>query len=82
VLSKRDGIAPKLRPTTLKRYDILRDKRNGSAVVQTINGVCQGCFMTVPPQQFNEIRKGDKLNFCPTCQRILYFEEEAETTDA
>lgn len=82
ILSKREEITPKLRPTTLKRYTMLRDKRNGNAVVLTVNGVCQGCFMAIPPQQFNEVRKGDKLNFCPTCQRILYFEEEAETTDA
>lgn len=82
VLEKREKISPKLRASTIKRYEMLRDKRDGSAVVQTINGVCQGCFMTIPPQQFNEVRKGDKLNFCPTCQRILYFVEETETTDA
>ena len=29
--------------------------------------------MTIPPQQDNEVRKGGKMNFCPTCQRILYF---------
>ena len=83
VINKRDELAPELRPGTLKRYDMLRRKRNGSAVVQTVNAVCQGCFMAIPPQQFNEVRKGDKLNFCPTCQRILYFmEEESETADA
>lgn len=82
VLGKREEIAPKLKSSTLKRYDMLRERRNGNAVVPTVNGVCQGCFMTIPPQQFNEVRKGDKLNFCPTCQRILYFEPEEETTDA
>ena len=83
VTGKRDALAPELRPATLKRYNMLRTKRNGSAVVQTVNGVCQGCFMTIPPQQYNEVRKGDKLNYCPTCQRILYFrEEETESADA
>ena len=83
VIKKRNVLAPELRPGTLKRYDLLRNKRNGSAVVQTVNGVCQGCFMTIPPQQYNEVMKGDKLNFCPTCQRILYFQEkETESADA
>ena len=83
VTGRRDALAPELRPATLKRYNMLRTKRNGSAVVQTVNGVCQGCFMTIPPQQYNEVRKGDKLNYCPTCQRILYFrEEETESADA
>lgn len=82
VVKKRADIAPKLKQSTLKRYDTLRLKRGGNAIVRTINGVCQGCFMTIPPQQFNEVRKGDKLNYCPTCQRIMYFEAETETTDA
>ncbi|NIA05990.1 MAG: hypothetical protein GWP11_08510 [Proteobacteria bacterium] len=83
VESERGKIAPDLLPGTLHRYDMLLKKRNGSAVVETINGICQGCFMSIPPQQFNEVRKGDKLNFCPTCQRVLYFkEEETEACDA
>jgi predicted nucleic acid-binding Zn-ribbon protein len=80
VIKQRDGLAPQLHPGTQKRYEMLRVKRDGSAVVATINGTCQGCFMAIPPQQYNEVRKGDKINFCPTCQRILYYrEEESET---
>ena len=39
------------------------------------DSVCQGCYMTLPPQQVIEVRRSDKLNLCPTCQRILYFQE-------
>ena len=83
VIKQREKLEPQLRPGTQKRYAMLRVKRNGSAVVETRNGTCQGCFMAIPPQQYNEVRKGDKLNFCPTCQRILYYlEEQPETADA
>ena len=83
VIKQREDLAPQLHPGTQKRYAMLRVKRNGSAVVETKNGTCQGCFMAIPPQQYNEVRKGDKINFCPTCQRILYYlEEESETADA
>ncbi|MFZ5797360.1 MAG: hypothetical protein C4563_08485 [Desulfobulbus sp.] len=83
VLDQREKLTPELRTGTLKRYDMLRTKRSGAAVVPTKNGICQGCFMTIPPQQDNEIRKGEKLNFCPTCQRILYYvTEDTETADA
>lgn len=83
VLERRSALAPELNPGTLKRYDMLRQKRSGAAVVPTRNGICQGCFMTIPPQQANEIRKGEKLNFCPTCQRILYYvTEDTEPADA
>jgi predicted nucleic acid-binding Zn-ribbon protein len=78
VAGKRKKLAEALNAGRLKRYDMLLKKREGLAVVQAIAGVCQGCFMTVPPQQFNEIRKGDKIHVCPTCQRMLYFLEETD----
>jgi len=78
VAGKRKKLAATLNAGRLKRYDMLLKKREGLAVVQAIAGVCQGCFMTVPPQQFNEIRKGDKIHVCPTCQRMLYFLEETD----
>ena len=61
---------------------MLLSKRAGLAVVRTVDGVCQGCYMSIPPQQFNEVRKGDRLMACPTCQRMLYFQEEEESETA
>ncbi len=78
VTSKRGKLAEELQGSHLKRYNMLLKKRDGIAVVPTIEAVCQGCFMMVPPQQFNEIRKGNKMNLCPNCQRILYFKEKEE----
>jgi len=79
IAKKRNKLAADLNESLLKRYDILLTKREGLAVVRAIDGVCQGCYMSMPPQQFNEIRKGDKLRTCPTCQRLLYYlEEECE----
>lgn len=75
-VTKRNKLSKELNGSLLKRYNTLIKKRDGLAVTKAVNGVCQGCYMSVPPQQFNEILKGDKLHFCPTCQRIIYFEEE------
>jgi predicted nucleic acid-binding Zn-ribbon protein len=30
--------------------------------------------MRLPPQLYNEIQKHLQINFCPNCQRILYYE--------
>ena len=46
------------------------------AVVAVIKGVCQGCFMNVPPQVVNLIKMYDNLVICEVCQRILYIEDE------
>ncbi len=76
VVTKRNKLVKTLNVSLLKRYDMLIKKRNGLAVTRAISGVCQGCYMSVPPQLFNEILKSENLHFCPTCQRIIYFEEE------
>lgn len=78
VVAQRDKEAAMLQPPFLKRYSMLLDKRDGLAVVAITDNVCQGCYMTLPPQQVIEVRKADKLNLCPTCQRILYFKEPEE----
>lgn len=75
VVSQREIEAAELQGPYLKRYSMLLAKRDGLAVVPVTTSVCQGCYMTLPPQQVIEVRKADKLNLCPTCQRILYFKE-------
>lgn len=74
----RDKEAAGVNPRILKKYSTLRARRKGLAVVSANKGVCQGCFMSLPPQQFNLLLKGDQMLDCPTCQRILYYKEEVE----
>lgn len=72
---ERDAIVNKLPPALIKRYDSIREKRQGIAVVKVKHGTCQGCYMSIPPQLYIQIRKGsNELIFCPHCHRILYFE--------
>lgn len=76
VEASRSQLAKEIPAAQLKRYDKLLVKRKGLAVVRIIAGVCQGCFMTVPPQQFNLVRKGGEICSCPACQRILYYKAD------
>ena len=78
-VTKRKSMAKKVNAAILKKYDMLRTRRNGKAVVGVANGVCQGCFMSIPPQHFNNILKGDRMLNCPTCQRILFHNPESDT---
>ena len=82
VQEQRDKLAQNVPASRLKRYDKLLRKRDGLAVVRVIDAVCQGCFMTIPPQKYNEICLGEKIHSCPTCQRTLYYLPEAEAADA
>lgn len=68
----RNEQAKNLKTSLLRKYDTLRQRRNGLAVVNVLDGVCQGCFMAIPPQKFNMLLKGDQMFDCPTCQRLIY----------
>jgi len=71
--TERNKQAKKIKENTLRKYNTLRERRNGLAVVNVVNGVCQGCFMAIPPQKFNMLLRGDITFDCPTCQRIMYY---------
>jgi len=57
-------------------YFNLIEKREGLAVVNVKNGVCLGCYMSIPPQLFIEVTKNSRLITCPSCNRIFYFKED------
>jgi uncharacterized protein len=78
VSSQRETEAAALQGPYLKRYTMLLGRRDGLAVVAVNENVCQGCYMALPPQQVIEVRKAEKFNLCPTCQRILYYKESEE----
>jgi predicted nucleic acid-binding Zn-ribbon protein len=62
----------------LKRYEFIRQRRNGTAITPVQEGVCLGCHMSILPQQFIDLQKGVEILQCPHCQRILYWQEEVE----
>ncbi len=70
----RDKVAAGIRPDYLKRYGAIRMRR-GLAVATVRNGTCLGCNMNVPPQLYNTLQRGNTLETCPYCHRIIYWEE-------
>jgi predicted nucleic acid-binding Zn-ribbon protein len=67
---REKGIPPEL----LTKYRMLLDKRHGVAVARVIQGVCQACNMNLRPQLYIELQKQDSLILCPSCNRILFWE--------
>jgi predicted nucleic acid-binding Zn-ribbon protein len=72
----REEILKETDPDLLKRYNTLKEKRNGVAVVLVKNEGCQGCYVNIPPQMYNEVRKNKEIILCPNCHRILYWENK------
>ena len=61
----------------LYKYDFIRSRRPGLAICGAKDGHCTACYMSLPPQLFIQIQRGDTLETCPSCQRILYYWEES-----
>ena len=76
--TRRQSIASQVAGDLISRYELIFSKRGGTAVVEVASGICQGCYMNIPPQLWNEIIKSDKVHLCPSCQRILYCKPAAE----
>jgi uncharacterized protein len=71
--SRRQTIASQVTGDLISRYELIFARRGGMAVVEATGAICQGCYMNIPPQLWNEIIKSEKVNLCPNCQRILYY---------
>jgi predicted nucleic acid-binding Zn-ribbon protein len=71
---ERDKLAALVKPDVLKRYSTIRMRR-GLAVVSVKDGTCQGCNMNIPPQLYNVLQRGISIEICPSCSRIIYWEE-------
>ena len=80
---ERVGLGQAIDENLLKKYDFIRERKGGIVVSPVIKGVCQACHIDIPPQQFNEVIRGDKLMTCPNCIRIIYWgEDESFNSDA
>jgi uncharacterized protein len=72
----RKEIAGQVERPVLELFGRLLNGRKGLAVVGIKNGTCQGCFLTLPPQLVQEVRRQDRILTCSHCQRILYWGSE------
>ncbi|RKZ23868.1 hypothetical protein DRQ20_07580 [bacterium] len=72
---ERKRASSRLDPKLLARYERLIVSRGGLAVVVIEEAMCGGCFATLPPQYFQEIRKGERIYTCEYCGRILIYKD-------
>lgn len=76
--NSRLAITAGLNASLLKRYDMLRERRQGVAVVEARDGNCAGCNMNIPPQLYNNLYKEQDIYACPHCQRIIFMRMDGE----
>lgn len=74
--AKRKEFVVKIESDLYEQYMNLLKRSGGLAVVQTKNELCLGCNTNIPPQQYNDIKKGESIFNCYYCKRILYYKEQ------
>jgi predicted nucleic acid-binding Zn-ribbon protein len=75
ILSGRSELAVKVPADVLRRYEMIRSKRQGIGVAPIKDSTCSGCFVVLTPQQVIAIQRAEDFAQCPRCQRILYSPE-------
>lgn len=75
-MKEREGLTAKISKEFLSRYERVYKVRGATAVVAVHHGICQGCYMNIPPQLYNQILKSEGFYACPNCHRILFIENQ------
>jgi len=72
---ERDELAARIEVPLLAKYQKRYGSLAGRVVVEARNESCSGCFMSIPPQLFVNVKKNTEIITCPHCSRILYYKE-------
>ena len=60
----------------LDTFNLTKMQQNNGIVLSAVSdAVCSGCNMNIPPQEYNELQRGEHLQFCPFCHRIIYWKK-------
>jgi hypothetical protein len=78
--AKRDQLRTGVKEDLLRQYERV-SKFRGSGISEVRNQKCMACQVMLRPQTYNEIRSGQQIVFCDSCQRVLYFSAADELVD-
>lgn len=72
ILQGRSGLISAIPADVMRRYDMIRSKRQGLGVAAIKDSTCSGCFVVLAPQQVIAVQRAEDFAQCPRCQRFLY----------
>ncbi|HET8547167.1 MAG TPA: C4-type zinc ribbon domain-containing protein [Bryobacteraceae bacterium] len=71
--AERGNLFTTLSDRTAKAYDRISRKWKGLAVADATDGRCGACNISLRPQYYQDLKTSDRLMFCESCGRILYY---------
>ena len=76
----RKSIVASMNPGVYANYERIRGRR-GAAVAEVIDGRCAVCHIAVRPQYLQDLKRGEQVLTCESCQRILYYNPPTHMED-
>ncbi len=73
LMAERQTLTAQIPPAVLTNYERIRKGRGGVAIAEAVDGRCSKCRITLRPQFLQELKRGEKIMTCESCQRILYY---------
>jgi predicted nucleic acid-binding Zn-ribbon protein len=69
---KRDKMRAGVSEDLLRHYERV-SKFRGSGISEVRDHKCMACQVMLRPQTYNDVRTGQQMVVCDSCQRVLYF---------
>ncbi|MGH9582134.1 MAG: zinc ribbon domain-containing protein [Bryobacteraceae bacterium] len=70
---ERKSVAGQMTPHFYSEYERVRKKTKNTPIADATEGRCGACQITLRPQFFQDLRRGDQIMFCESCGRILTY---------
>jgi uncharacterized protein len=77
----RQELVTRIQPSVLAQYQKLLASKAGVAMAEARGESCSGCYMSIPPQVFVNVKKNESIITCPNCGRILFYKESIVQKD-
>jgi uncharacterized protein len=70
---ERKSVVVSVNKSVLTNYERIRKSRGGVALAEAVEGRCGMCHISLRLQFYQELKRGDKIMTCESCNRILYY---------
>lgn len=72
-IAERAAVEKGLTAAQVATFDQMFKARKGVAIARVNDGLCDACRVRLRPHLYNQLRAGDQIISCESCQRFLYW---------
>lgn len=82
LMLRRNEAGRQVPAPVFSRYEFIRERLRHPVIVPVYDGVCSGCNISIPPQNYIELQRASQILSCPNCQRLMFWSEHFRAAEA